>query len=42
MSETNDDDAAGEARSRQAMARALAWGVLTLALLWWFARSYAF
>ncbi len=42
MSGPADDEAAGEARSRRAMVHALVWGALTLALLWWFARSYAF
>lgn len=37
-----DAELAGEARSRRAMARTFAWGIVTLVLLWWFARSYSF
>jgi len=37
-----DDEAAGEARSRRVMGWALAWGVITLALLAWFARAYEY
>jgi hypothetical protein len=42
MSASADDDVAAEARSRRAMGLAFGWGLLTLALLWWFARSFAF
>ncbi|MSR46944.1 MAG: hypothetical protein EXS13_07760 [Planctomycetes bacterium] len=35
-------EAASNARSWRLMKLALAWGALTLLLLWWFARSYAY
>ncbi len=34
------EESAGESRSRHLMVITLAWGVLTLVLLWWFERSY--
>jgi hypothetical protein len=40
--DARDDEAAGEARSRRVMGWALAWGVITLALLAWFARAYEY
>lgn len=36
----SDEEEAAEARARRAMAWALAWGVVTLALLWWFDAAY--
>lgn len=34
------EESAGASRSRRMMVFTLAWGVLTLVLLWWFERSY--